>query len=343
MTRYPRSHPNLASILHPPGVCLALALWISVPWAGAAAGAAPASSAAPAGSQPASSAAPSGGAPSAPAPAPRDTVDVRLWEANIHSDPEVVHRGQPFRLHLHLVWGSATGDEAVVPVQLFHPGFDSRGMGYEARGTRDQPGRGYAVHAHLTYVLVARREGDLLLDSLSVALVRGTARRVVRFAPTYMKVLPPVPLRPEAWNLYAFLAGMCALLAGWFVVRRARPVKPAVVPVTPEERAQARLSGLRGAVPGKPVLEELLAFIRAEAVRRHGGAWDGPGEEAFQAWAAACRAPEIVRERVGALVSHLETRRYLPEDPDQAAWHHWIDETERLWRVEEALTSAGRS
>jgi hypothetical protein len=199
----------------------------------------------------------------------------------------------------------------------------------------------------LEYRLVARHKaaGDTLLplDSLSVTLVRGNARREVRIAPTSMKVVPPVPLRPRAWNLLAFAAGACAFLAGVVLVRQRRPARRGRAGISPEEAARARLAALGRAEPGKPALQELLTFIRAEAVRRHGGVWTGSGEEAFRAWAAECDAPEAVRERVGALVNQLEARCYVPEDPEPAAWRQWIEETERLWRVEEAPTSAGRS
>ncbi|HVP39037.1 MAG TPA: hypothetical protein VMS93_07620 [Candidatus Saccharimonadales bacterium] len=260
----------------------------------------------------------------------------------MHSSPEIAHRGQPFDLDIHLVWGSPTGDEVVLPTWSAHPGFAVLGTSYWVRSSPDQPGGGYALHARLTCRMVGLRVGTLPLDSLSVALVRGNARRTVRIPATAMQILPPVSLRPQAWNALAFGAGVAGLLAGLVLVRRRRPAARPAGP-TAEERASARLAALRGAAPCKSRLEELLTFIRAEAVRRYGGSWSGSGEGAFQAWAGGCRAPEVIRERVGALVGHLETRCYVPEDPDAAAWQHWIDETERLWRVEEALSSAGRS
>ncbi|MBI5835887.1 MAG: hypothetical protein HZB25_01460 [Candidatus Eisenbacteria bacterium] len=280
-----------------------------------------------------------------PAAAPAESLDIRLWETSLHSDPQVAHRGQPFELHIHLVWGSPTGDEVALPLWRPRPGYELRETGYQVRSTRDQPGGGYAMHAKLIYRLVATKEGVVPLDSLTAVLARGPARRVVALPPTAMEVLPPLTLKPHAWNLLAFLAGACALAAGLTVAgrQRRRPTERTGPGPTPDERAAARLKDLAARSPDRRALAELVTFLKSEAVRRHGGHWSGSGDEAFRAWAAACTAPEMVRDRVGALAATLEVRCYEPGEPDPASWQHWIEQTERLWRVEEALASAGRS
>lgn len=279
-----------------------------------------------------------------PAPAPVDSLQVQVWETTIHSQPEVAHRGQPFELHIHLVWGSPGGEETLLPLWRDLKDLELLETSYECRTTRDQPGGRYAMHARLMFRLVATREGIVPLDTVRVALVRGSARRVVVFAPTAIRVLPPVSLWPRTWNLLAFGAGLAALGAGILLARRGRPRKdPRPGSASPEALAEQRLRALESSPPTKPNVDRLIVHIRSEATRRHGGTWTRSGEAAFQAWAAASDASEAVRSHVGALISHLEARRYLPQEPDAATWQQWMSETRRLWDTGENTDPPART
>ena len=133
-------------------------------------------------------------APSGPARAQAqnhpDSLGVTVWEQTLHSHPDVAHRGQPFEVLIHLVWGSRTGDETVLPI--WHPQPDIRLLrsGYLARSSRDQPGGGYAMHAQIRYELVPGKEGTLPIDSLSV--VRGKHKVTIENE----------EMRKEAWKTY---------------------------------------------------------------------------------------------------------------------------------------------
>ena len=263
-----------------------------------------------------------------------DSLGVQVWEASIHSQPEVARFGQPFDLHIHLVWGSPGGLESLVPLWKPVKDLDLVGTGYECRSTPDPAVGGYSMHAKLIYRFVARRQGIVPIDTLRVALVRGTAHRTIVFAPTAIRVLPPVSPWPKAWSWITFGIGLVLLLVGLRVARRSRPQRTAgPAPLTPEREEQLRLRRLEETPPSKQSLDALILHIRAAAVRRYGASWATSGEAAFQAWAQASSAPEAVREKVGALVSHLESRRYLPEDPGLSVWRHWIAETGQLWDV----------
>ena len=273
-----------------------------------------------------------------PVTSPADSLQVQLWETALHSQPEVARRGQPFELHIHLVWGSPGGEEAVLPMWKDQKDLLLLETGYECRTTRDQPGGRYAMHARLLLRLVATREGLVPIDTLRVALARGSLRRVVVFAPTAIRVLPPVSLWPRTWNLLAFGAGLAALGIGIFLSRRGRPRKGArTAPASPGQVADQRLRVLELSPPTKINVDRLIEHIRLESTRRHGGAWTRTGEAAFQAWSASSDASEAVRARVGALISHLEARRYLPQEPDAATWQQWMSEARRLWDADEQI------
>ena len=280
--------------------------------------------------------------PAAGAAAPDSGLHVGLWEASLHSTPEITHLGQPFDLHLHLIWGSDSGQEVALPDWRARPGLDLLATGYAARRTPEKTGD-YGVHAVLTYTLRPTRVGDLRIDSVRATLARGALRRTVVFPATAMRVLPKVSRWPKPWVRWAAGSALALLALGLVLRARQRPRRRAAAEPTPGQRAAARLAAIRAAPPGKRALADLLAYLRAECVRRYGGTWERGGEEAFESWARGSRAPEAVKDRVGVLVQHLETHAYAPGEPEPTVWRHWIEETERLWQVDEALAEAGRS
>ncbi len=261
-------------------------------------------------------------------PVPAESLGIKVWEASFHSTPEVAHRGEPFELHVHVIWGSHGGREAVVPLWKDMPGIEFRKFASTVQSQRNQPGGAYAVHAELRYILVPLREGVLPMDSLSFGLSRDSLGTIVAMPHTAIQVLPPVSRMPRPWVWGALAAGLVTLISGLWTRSRRRPRKVMAPALSAEDRAVTRWTEFAGMPPTREAAGMLLEFLRAGSAERMGGTWALAGRAAAAAWGAGRGETATM---LAGLAVEIEERLYAPGDPGAESWNAWLERLGHLW------------